>query len=190
MGNTRICRLSTASNSGSSPRVWGTLHHTLAAWEQSGFIPTGVGNTPEASPWDLMGTVHPHGCGEHVSGVRHHLVHVRFIPTGVGNTHAVPSWSRGNPVHPHGCGEHGMLRRSQTIEDGSSPRVWGTRLFDCSPLLLYSVHPHGCGEHGRDGTRRQAGRSVHPHGCGEHGYPAGFFLSDFGSSPRVWGTRF
>ena len=32
------------------------------------FIPTGVGNTPASSRYDLNVTVHPHGCGEHAVG--------------------------------------------------------------------------------------------------------------------------
>ena len=111
---------------GSSPRVWGTLslRHCRAVWPR--FIPTGVGNTSMRTLCAHQCSVHPHGCGEHLTsqriwplfhgssprvwgtqqrGYTYRADH-RFIPTGVGNTHRSP-WSRSAlPVHPHGCGEH------------------------------------------------------------------------------------
>ncbi len=50
--------------------------------------------------------------------------------------------------------------------DGSSPRMWGTRLLDVV-TSANSVHPHACGEHQRAEQRHVSGR---------------------GSSPRMWGT--
>ena len=66
-----------------------------------------------------------------------------------------------------GCGEHVRAQVLVAVVDGSSPRVWGTRLYYQSPqrprrfiptgvgntatiydeLYKYAVHPHGCGEH-------------------------------------------
>ncbi len=113
---------------------------------------------------------------------------IRFIPTHVGNTRYNGDTYTIRTVHPHACGEHGpsvVLLRSFL---GSSPRMWGTRVFapgpgvfcrfipthvgNTNPILLFppqeSVHPHACGEH-LDGTAP----NVHV----------------IGSSPRMWGTH-
>ena len=95
-----------AINSGSSPRVWGTLKNFLVLVVLSRFIPTGVGNTPPSVTLLLLTAVHPHGCGEHAVRWPRFLLRTRFIPTGVGNTRVLRSEPVAAPVHPHGCGEH------------------------------------------------------------------------------------
>ena len=53
------------SDSGSSPRMWGTQHRRYQFGVLARFIPTHVGNTtPEVKPRGHR-TVHPHACGEH-----------------------------------------------------------------------------------------------------------------------------
>ena len=94
---------------GSSPRVWGTLCRMRIGASRNRFIPTGVGNTCYLSTPRDADTVHPHGCGEHLSaqdrkswragssprvwGTRNFngtlTGRSRFIPTGVGNTAAI-----------------------------------------------------------------------------------------------------
>ncbi len=155
-------------NRGSSPRVWGTC---------SLIITNGASSA-----------VHPHVCGEHVVVVGDERDGGRFIPTCVGNIFGDIVAGR-SPV-------------------GSSPRVWGTySRRPCSGLSV-PVHPHVCGEHARsDASGRHRGRfiptcvgnispkcwknlrtAVHPHVCGEHLFQHEFLFSNFGSSPRVWGT--
>ena len=154
--------------SGSSPRVWGTPRK-----------PHGCLQAPP---------VHPHGCGERtwghplrslrpgssprVWGTRRWRRRIgtarRFIPTGVGNATA----------------EINVLSQPT----GSSPRVWGTPHHkDKTPSLTRFI-PTGVGN-ARCSRLCPAGSSVHPHGCGERRSISTGAWSNFGSSPRVWGTR-
>ena len=55
--------------SGSSPRVWGTRIKTDLQFAERRFIPTGVGNTAYFVTTTGQTTVHPHGCGEHLSSI-------------------------------------------------------------------------------------------------------------------------
>ncbi|CAB1083947.1 hypothetical protein D1AOALGA4SA_11481 [Olavius algarvensis Delta 1 endosymbiont] len=94
------------SQSGSSPRLWGTLGRPTGPMLRDRFIPTPVGNTPNTASAMPVPPVHPHACGEHTrqkwppvanSGssprlwgtlvpVRTEKQRERFIPTPVGNT--------------------------------------------------------------------------------------------------------
>ena len=111
---------------GSSPRMWGTHLTYRLTGQFRRFIPTHVGNTRSHPGGGESGTVHPHACGEHITGSAeitailgssprvwgtHHRIgrdhrYPRFIPTHVGNTlHARCSFTL-TAVHPHACGEH------------------------------------------------------------------------------------
>ena len=114
------------SGNGSSPRVWGTRPHVATGVSVIRFIPTCVGNTFQKMGEKQTQAVHPHVCGEHVTGSLKrarqsgssprvwgthpaHLCHrccCRFIPTCVGNTkkYLIMPWHV--RVHPHVCGEH------------------------------------------------------------------------------------
>ncbi len=138
---------SASALTGSSPRVWGTLYPEKYQADSLRFIPTGVGNT--GADWVNLSpfSVHPHGCGEHaettarltreggssprVWGTLTCCVwqghYGRFIPTGVGNTIGSILLSLRPTVHPHGCGEHCLSVKALNSQNGSSPRVWGTR---------------------------------------------------------------
>ena len=91
---------------GSSPRVRGTRSDSATMRQWLRFIPAGAGNTAPPSDWVSDGTVHPRGCGEHVTGTpgsgktlgssprvrgtpaqrQVKSVPYRFIPAGAGNT--------------------------------------------------------------------------------------------------------
>ena len=71
---------------GSSPRMWGTLHHPSYCTIRNRFIPTHVGNTKELAVTVYDAAVHPHACGEHDRDFLRAGHAVRFIPTHVGNT--------------------------------------------------------------------------------------------------------
>ena len=153
------------ASSGSSPRVWGTRWGGLGRIANLRFIPTGVGNTAASCRRTRYPAVHPHGCGEHVTGLvgkvsllgssprvwgtplqhGHLALHHRFIPTGVGNTLAMLERRTCAPVHPHGCGEHppGCAGRSQ--QGGSSPRVWGTQVAFLKAHSFRRFIPTGVG---------------------------------------------
>jgi len=51
---------------GSSPRLWGTPVKLARRLQEERFIPTPVGNTPDAGVRDPKKPVHPHACGEHI----------------------------------------------------------------------------------------------------------------------------
>ena len=151
--------------------------------------------------------VHPHGCGEHPILVIEHVRifgssprvwgtpgqrgiaqrQERFIPTGVGNTQISNFGRRSNAVHPHGCGEHAGLWLSAGFCAGSSPRVWGTRLWLSAGLSASRFIPTGVGNTHRVVMELLTG-AVHPHGCGEHCCYWYAPCLESGSSPRVWGT--
>ena len=53
----------------------------------------------------------------------------RFIPTYVGNTAAIREQEITVAVHPHVCGEHKLDGQQLCWHSGSSPRMWGTRVY-------------------------------------------------------------
>ena len=140
------------SQSGSSPRMWGTLATIVKPIPRIRFIPTHVGNTRRRVPCPSRLTVHPHACGEHNQRIRWVLTPCgssprmwgtlrrapmpkrgsRFIPTHVGNTICAPDWSALPQVHPHACGEHALPLLWTIKMRGSSPRMWGTRKPACA----------------------------------------------------------
>ncbi len=130
---------------GSSPHPWGIHMEERMKEIRFRFIPTSVGNTLQASPYDGRYPVHPHIRGEyrtpnwcvptaygsspHPWGIQ--LVNgflkiiVRFIPTSVGNTLSIRSHARSMAVHPHIRGEYVMIVDSHPVYGGSSPHPWG-----------------------------------------------------------------
>ena len=133
-------------NSGSSPRVWGTLDTHFFAVPLRRFIPTCVGNADTPYSQFSPVSVHPHVCGERFpsfseismfsgSSPRVWGTHgsasagkdiVRFIPTCVGNAQNPYLQIVNKAVHPHVCGERRRARVCISPQRGSSPRVWGT----------------------------------------------------------------
>jgi len=111
---------------GSSPRVRGTRAARVITQCHRRFIPAGAGNTILAKRKIPRATVHPRGCGEHLtlavvnvnldgSSPRVRGTHqrrnqrfskIRFIPAGAGNTELYGYTHMVVPVHPRGCGEH------------------------------------------------------------------------------------
>ena len=136
-----------AASAGSSPRVWGTQVFFCRCQIGKRFIPTRVGNTARMRGPMNVGTVHPHACGEHItlcpglaqiagssprmwgtlSSAARDMATGRFIPTRVGNTEIYRRYRRRSAVHPHACGEHASAIDAAYRDNGSSPRVWGTR---------------------------------------------------------------
>ncbi len=143
----------TQLDTGSSPRLWGTVLAHLGQLGVERFIPTPVGNGPRTTPWGASTTVHPHACGERPShahqpcgprgssprlwgtdgGSPGQALLVRFIPTPVGNGRTGLRESPRRSVHPHACGERTKEEASMYRENGSSPRLWGTGSVEASP---------------------------------------------------------
>ena len=89
---------------GSSPRVWGQCEQHVV------FLALG-GSSPRV--W-----------GQFIADLDA-LGQRRFIPTRVGTIPAKPSNSGDPTVHPHACGDNRLVRHTQDLRRGSSPRVWG-----------------------------------------------------------------
>ena len=74
------------------------------------------------------------------------------------------------------------------VSFGSSPRLWGTLL--AASFSSYSIRfiPTAVGNASvvNEGAM---GMSVHPHGCGERAIKQNRQRAEYGSSPRLWGTR-
>jgi len=109
-GNMGLC----CSWSGSSPRMWGTHIPASIARDSERFIPTHVGNTPEAAHRQRIYPVHPHACGEHII----------FPKPPVGMVGSSPRmW-----------GTHNQFIAACLLVYGSSPRMWGTHT-SCNYLI-------------------------------------------------------
>ena len=95
------------------------------------------------------------------------VVFTGLIPTGVGNTGGTKPTHLPLQAHPHGCGEHIPLANMGILSQGSSPRVWGTRVTENHPTRVGGLIPTGVGN-----TSVWDGKTwvdaAHPHGCGEH----------------------
>ncbi len=132
---------------GSSPRVRGTPGAAQGRRRVWRFIPACAGNTRNFPAGQVPAPVHPRVCGEHkrdlcaagqyagssprVRGTQPHEMKrmevMRFIPACAGNT-AFDLWKPAPlTVHPRVCGEHMPPEVGMDLNDGSSPRVRGTR---------------------------------------------------------------
>ena len=206
VGNSRDTRAGKSTETGSSPRMWGTLHrifsdpetpvHPPRMWGTSvlqirthrvdGSSPRMWGTLVLRTPGLPNISVHPHACGE--------LYLLRLS-------------SMRRTVHPHACGELGCWRAAGRYFAGSSPRMWGTPYLYASkppgggssprmwgtPWSVWTsqhvpVHPHACGELPPNQFLLITW-TVHPHACGELGSGTAIERkTDVGSSPRMWGT--
>ena len=153
-------------------------------------------------------TVHPHACGERFqskssaaltigSSPRMWGTHAesgnltfdaRFIPTHVGNAYTGKAGRSIFSVHPHACGERRDLCSISILAIGSSPRMWGTlRLIGPNAFVERFIPTHvGNATHGK---MIGSAVTVHPHACGERIKVTGGNYSEYGSSPRMWGTQ-
>ena len=189
-------------------RLRGTLQPQSQAQDHVRFIPAPAGNSDRAPRRPARGTVHPRACGElialfasfvGVSGSSPRLRGTpmavatrkggrRFIPASAGNSSAGQSPPRKPTVHPRVCGELITTEIGLSGEDGSSPRLRGTRgAADLRPALRRFIPASA----GNSGARRASGaaRPVHPRVCGELFCLARPDDLCNGSSPRLRGTH-
>jgi len=200
--------MSSMHTPGSSPRAWGTLICIAFDVVLKRFIPTCMGNSSHTLLFCAEYSVHPHvhgelrievfshtdGCGSsprawgtpqrNVRGRRGH----RFIPTCMGNSFLRTVQSVSGSVHPHVHGELELDRMKTEIDNGSSPRAWGTHLFFRSRCESNRFIPTCMGNSPPIYTSKVMG-SVHPHVHGELDYKARYLFLSVGSSPRAWGTQ-
>ena len=138
---------------GSSPRMRGTLGGYALGAPSRRIIPADAGNTHWLCFRGLLAEDHPRGCGEHASQVampltvtgssprmrgtpfEHSpgLLACRIIPADAGNTFIVDTHSWYRRDHPRGCGEHRNSRRNCASSQGSSPRMRGAPIWTFSP---------------------------------------------------------
>ena len=196
------------AESGSSPRVRGTLEHNRGWPAGMGIIPACAGNTSLVNQIVLVQWDHPRVCGEH-DGVwrRGHTVPgssprmrgtlrrrdgvrgVRgIIPAYAGNTIGWYAPDLRLRDHPRVCGEHCVRQPRDYQGQGSSPRMRGTLengdLFEVEVGII----PAYAGNTGRRYSLPCPCRD-HPRVCGEHRRTHGQSAQKLGSSPRVRGTR-
>ena len=129
--------------------MWGNFDTDLAEEIQDRFTPTCVGKLKSQLPPDEWEPVHPHVCGETVTGLERDesyrgspsrvwgnfgrrattLLPHRFTPTCVGKLLRTRSLVTPSSVHPHVCGETECISFARAYYHGSPPRVWG----NCPP---------------------------------------------------------
>ena len=85
------------------------------------------------------------------------------------------------------CGEHPPSLRSIVPTRGSSPRVWGARVFLSHHVWWLRLIPTCVGSTTFAARESNSG-SAHPHVCGEHSINSLNLKFPLGSSPRVWGA--
>ena len=203
-----LSAIASASASGSSPRLRGTLPRRCDCWGRLRFIPAFAGNTWSSPRRTWKSSVHPRVCGEHappaamdstvagssprLRGTReHHRIlrdRTRFIPAFAGNTMVRIRWWDGATVHPRVCGEHVLTEDAIGDLIGSSPRLRGTHQADTLRQRVQRFIPAFAGNT-RCGRRAPAQAAVHPRVCGEHQPRAGVDSHRAGSSPRLRGTH-
>ena len=95
--------------------------------------------------------------------------------------------SASSAVHPHARGEHRAVFFSASAMTGSSPRPWGTLLFQLGQPIRDRFIPTPVGNTEVQ-YPCQPKKPVHPHARGEHRNAGIQNVTHYGSSPRPWGT--
>ncbi len=173
--------------SGSSPRVRGTLFRRLSPVSQTRFIPACAGNACASSSRISRSTVHPRVCGERSVNVIVGYKGFGSSPRVRGTRRAALLVRHASTVHPRVCGERLSGADSGNRLLGSSPRVRGTpprRIQGCPRDRFIPA----CAGNARRIASSRPGHPVHPRVCEErHGINIGQ-RPLIGSSPRVRGT--
>ena len=192
---------------GSSPRVRGTGFCRFLGHFSLRFIPACAGNRTVAVTAACIPPVHPRVCGEQlVEGGEQFKAdgssprvrgtdsagtvvnsQTRFIPACAGNSGNIIEMRAGTSVHPRVCGKQRWPRPTPCRSPGSSPRVRGTEIVLCSPLVQRRFIP-ACAGNSLPHADVLLRRPVHPRVCGEQTRPLLDVFQPLGSSPRVRGT--
>ncbi len=112
----------------------------------------------------------------------------RIIPADAGNTLYFLYFFCSFGDHPRGCGEHMGFSSGGIVPRGSSPRMRGTQrtgMLFCRPRRII---PADAGNTNRHHTGLGPWQD-HPRGCGEHCLQFSVDGAQWGSSPRMRGTR-
>ncbi len=207
-GERATADLAGGPHAGSSPRLRGTREWLDPGSASYRFIPAPAGNAYIGRLISWVGAVHPRACGEchlypilaaYLSGSSprlrgtHRMVleittQIRFIPAPAGNATKPSRACRAAPVHPRACGERARRGLLPWRDDGSSPRLRGTRSRrgGAQRHVRFIPAPAGNAFIKLTGTPEVA---VHPRACGERCGLAIDHFNGVGSSPRLRGTR-
>ena len=90
--------------------------------------------------------------------------------------------------HPRACGAHFVKEDSESIAEGSSPRMRGSRLPLAAQSFLPGIIPAHAGLTDSRCNRNPACWD-HPRACGAHGLCVGTHTKIVGSSPRMRGSH-
>ena len=175
-------------NSGSSPRVRGTLDDPFHVRAAVGIIPACAGNTDILLiEWGYTKD-HPRVCGEH-SPCRPFAIGSRGSSPRVRGTRACHRDAGiRNGIIPACAGNTSPFQAISRFSMGSSPRVRGTQSGAPIQFVGLGIIPACAGNTPRKRTPRPRGRD-HPRVCGEHAELMDGTMEPPGSSPRVRGTH-
>ena len=155
----RICIL------GSSPRMRGSLVLGAAAMAGIGIIPAHAGLTESCSDFGSSIWDHPRACGAHrlfliprigaegssprMRGSLHIrpliLIKMGIIPAHAGLTCYGRRNSHGDGDHPRACGAHRQRWPPRPTQQGSSPRMRGSRIDDAAEYNELGIIPAHAG---------------------------------------------
>ena len=113
---------------------------------------------------------------------------LRLTPACAGKTSANPGELEHSAAHPRVCGENGRWPPASFRPAGSPPRVRGKRPSGPPQRRGPGLTPACAGKTGDDAGEHPCARA-HPRVCGENLTPAGRFVIQGGSPPRVRGKR-
>ena len=196
------------THTGSSPRLRGTLFLVHKPNIRYRFIPAPAGNARFRRRMKESIPVHPRACGERAMPCAFSLYSTgssprlrgtpcerllalagrRFIPAPAGNARDVSMISYPRTVHPRACGERGGDKYLLYKHTGSSPRLRGTLAGAAAGRVgrRFIPAPAGNAKYRRKPVVVEA---VHPRACGERRTLAHWASQNYGSSPRLRGTR-
>ena len=191
---------------GSSPRVRGKQQIATIKSATGGLIPARAGKTGCSYGFRRRHRAHPRACGENKANSRttqwgtgssprvrgkprddpQGCARGRLIPARAGKTKSPLGALLAPRAHPRACGENRAVSMRVDVRGGSSPRVRGKRRRAPPGPVVPGLIPARAGKT-RHLIAGQRGELAHPRACGENLTPAGRFVIQGGSSPRVRG---
>ncbi len=196
-----------SGETGSSPRLRGTLGGNRHPPHIARFIPASAGHTRPPECCRFCPAVHPRVCGAHdelstlqkvkagssprLRGTRdwpgQGALSPRFIPASAGHTPNKISKISNSAVHPRVCGAHPGASGKVISVGGSSPRLRGTLRRGLNQADGERFIPASAG-HTRARRKASLFLTVHPRVCGAHHRVGQQQHRQCGSSPRLRGT--
>ena len=185
-----------------SPKPWKNVPNVI------GIIPAHAGLTSPARYRVIKKRDHPRACGAHCElSVRRALclgssprmrgsrfinilvrVYFGIIPAHAGLTESILIISSMRRDHPRACGAHYFPCFQATLDEGSSPRMRGSRAHVRELCVLPGIIPAHAGLT-LIGCVAKALQGDHPRACGAHFEQVYDEAHNMGSSPRMRGSH-